>query len=99
MSTISISDKFKQEWSLAGLCPFFGEFDTTVYGENVHSVHLKTGDKVSSGVVLGVARRSLGRGSHSIQVVFADKDGGLQVQEKDIMALSACIRIGTGKIV
>jgi hypothetical protein len=48
---------------------------------------LKTGDKVAASVVLCVARRSLGRGSHSVKVVLADKDSGLYVFKRRYQAL------------
>jgi len=58
------------------------------YGRDENSPNLKAGDFVTPSEVLGVGRRSLGRGTHTILVVFTDKDGR-EIPELSLIMWSA----------
>ena len=54
VTTVTVGDKLNEEGTLLGVDPVLRELGRLVNGDDVHTVHLNTGDQVATSVVLGV---------------------------------------------
>lgn len=74
VTSVSVGNELGKEGSLVVGGPLLGEPRGLEAGEDVHTVDLDTGNDVSPLEVLGVHRRSLSRGSHTVLVVLAGEN-------------------------
>lgn len=69
MTTVSVGDKLKDKRTLAGVGPGLTKGSGLLDGEDIHTVDLKTGDVLTTLVVLGDGRRTVSSGTHTVLVV------------------------------
>lgn len=69
MTSVSVGDKLVDERSLALGAPLLAKLDGLLAGEDVHTVDLETRDVLTTLVVVGQGRRTVGGSTHTVLVV------------------------------
>ena len=54
VTTVTVGDKFNKKGALLRVDPVLRELGRLVNGDDVHTVHLNTGNEIATSVVLGV---------------------------------------------
>lgn len=71
---VAVGNELDQEGTLVAGDPLLRPLRCLVDGDDVHTVHLDTGDLVATGVVLRVRGAALRGRTHTVLVVLADED-------------------------
>lgn len=74
MPGVAVGNELDQEGTLVAGDPLLRPLRCLVNGDDVHTVHLDTGDLVATGVVLRVRGAALRGRTHTVLVVLANED-------------------------
>jgi hypothetical protein len=69
VTSVSVCDIFKDQRTLALSAPLLAILDSGLYGKNVHTIDLETGDVLATLVVVGESGGAVSSGTHSVLVV------------------------------
>jgi hypothetical protein len=74
VTSVSVGDELQNDGSLSGGDVLLGEGGSLLDGEDIHSVDLKTGNVLSTLVVLSQGGGTAGSGTHSVLVVLTSEN-------------------------